>query len=305
MAKKNKRTRFLIVEGILLALIIITIIFNFNLENRKINYKEKNIVEKENEMLTKEQLLRENRKVVKTYSNIDNKINSEKDNYFKKIKELEDKILNGESNKKIAYLTFDDGPYYNTYKVLDILDKYNVKATFFTTSINGDYCFDNKSIYCLSLYQEYLKRGHTIANHTYTHGIFKGLYSSTESFLSAVDMQHNHIYNQTNGYVANILRFPGGSPTAGSLKNSIIEGLRTRGYGWVDWSANDGDGGGLYTYEQAWYNLQSSIDQNIEVILFHDYNNITTDLLPEFIEYLRNNGYILLPLFYESNTINK
>ena len=302
MANKNKRIRFLILESILLLLVIITIFIYFNLnKTNKTCY----INNYEMEMIQKENILRQNKIIIKSYSNIDNEINVTKETYFKKIKELEDKILTGESDKKIAYLTFDDGPYYNTYKVLDILDKYNVKATFFTTSINGEYCYDNKSEYCLSLYQEYLKRGHTIANHTYTHGIFKGLYSSTEAFLYAVDMQHDHIYNQTNGYVANILRFPGGSPTAGSLKNSIIEGLRTRGYGWVDWSANDGDGGGLYTYEQAWYKLQSSIDQNIEVILFHDYNGITTDLLPEFIEYLRNNGYILLPLFYESNTINK
>ena len=45
--------------------------------------------------------------------------------------------------------------------------------------------------------------------------------------------------------------------------------------------------------------------QNIEVVLLHDYNGITTAILPDIIEYLQNNGYILLPLFYESNVINK
>ena len=61
------------------------------------------------------------------------------------LKELEDSILNGTSDKKIAYLTFDDGPYYNTYKVLKILKENKVKATFFTTNVNGEHCFDNKS----------------------------------------------------------------------------------------------------------------------------------------------------------------
>ena len=73
------------------------------------------------------------------------KLAEEKKAYYANIKKLEDEIISGKSDKKIAYLTFDDGPYYNTYKVLDILDKYNVKATFFTTTTNGEYCFDNKN----------------------------------------------------------------------------------------------------------------------------------------------------------------
>ena len=221
------------------------------------------------------------------------------------IKTLEDEILAGKSNKKIAYLTFDYGSYYNTYKVFGILEKYDVKATFFTTSINGEYCFDNKNERCLPMYKEYLKRGHTIANHTYTHGIWKGLYSSVESFMTNVIKQEELIKEQTGGYVTNFIRFPGGSTTAGKLKEPIINKLRERGYGWVDWTAGDGDGGDLRSEEQAWSTLKKDIDENIEVILFHDYNNITTNILPGVIEYLQKEGYILLPLFYESNMINK
>ncbi len=241
----------------------------------------------------------------KEYDNLDNQIEILRNDYFKSIKALEDAIKSGKSKAKIAYLTFDDGPYYNTYKVLDILDKYNVKATFFTTNINGEKCFDDRSKECYPLYKEYVKRGHTIANHTYTHGIWKGLYSSVDSFMTAVIKQEDLVKRETGGYVTKIVRFPGGSPTAGKLKNGIIEKLRARGYGWVDWSAQDGDGGGLKSKEEARANFKASINQNIEVVLFHDYNNITTSLLPEFIEYLQKNGYILLPLFYESSVINK
>ena len=77
------------------------------------------------------------------------------------------------------------------------------------------------------------------------------------------------------------------------------------GYGWVDWTANDGDGGGLHSTDQAWNNLRNTINNNIEVILFHDYNGITTAILPDVIDYLRENGYECYPLFYESNMINK
>ena len=77
------------------------------------------------------------------------------------------------------------------------------------------------------------------------------------------------------------------------------------GYGWVDWTAENGDGKDIQNKNQAWSNLLSMLNENIEVILFHDYNTITTSLLGETIEYLQNKGYILLPLFYESNMINK
>ena len=186
------------------------------------------------------------KKELEKVKDLDNEI---KEEYFNKLKEFETKVINNETNKKIAYLTFDDGPYYNTYKVLDILDRYDVKATFFTTTVNKQYCYDNKSYNCFLLYKEYATRGHTIANHTYTHAIRKGLYASTESFMEALINQENHIKTYSNGYVTNIVRFPGGSSSSGKLKQSIISELRKRGYGWVDWTAGDGDGGKLKSNE--------------------------------------------------------
>ena len=239
-------------------------------------------------------------------NNIEENIKEERDNIFKLASELEQRIQNGQGNGyKIAYLTFDDGPYYNTYKVLDILNEKHVKATFFTTSCNGEYCYDNKNANCFAMYKEYVRYGHTIANHTYTHGIWKGLYSSTDSFMNAVERQEEHIKNYADGYVTNILRFPGGSSTAGKLKNSIIERLRAKGYGWVDWTAQDGDGGSMNDWNTGWRNFTNSIGGDIEVVLYHDYHKVTTSMLPNMIDYLRERNYILLPLFYDSVMINK
>lgn len=313
MARKSKKSEiiFIIVIVILLTALGLGIISYFYFD-KKIEEKEKNNNKIITETQSKEEILKSKEEEMiilqnelDEYNNLDKKIEDLKKEYYSSIKDLEDAIISGKSNKKIAYLTFDDGPYYNTYKVLDILDKYNVKATFFTTSINGENCYDKKSEKCYPLYKEYIKRGHTIANHTYTHGIWSGLYKSTDSFINAVSKQEEHVKNMTGGYITRIVRFPGGSSTAGKLKNSIIEALKKKGYGWVDWNAQDGDGGDLSTKEQAWSNLKSSINENIEVILFHDYHPITTEILPEVIEYLQKNGYILLPLFYESNMINK
>ena len=304
---RNDRKVFVKFEILLLILIfgLITIIYNTNIKikNRQINYL--TIVTEYNKNIDIIKKL-ENKKDT-LISNYENKQSSNyyKEEFFKKVLELENKILAKETNVKIAYLTFDDGPYYNTYKVLDILDKYNIKATFFTTSINGTYCYDKKTYNCLELYKEYAKRGHTIANHTYTHAIRKGLYASVDSFIRALKKQEDRVKELSGGYITNIVRFPGGSRSAGKLKNEIIAELKKLNYGWVDWNGFDGDGGMLKSKDEAWKNMKASINEPIEVILFHDYSKITTSLLPEFIEFLENKGYILLPLFYESNMINK
>ena len=313
MGKRKRKTKqifpikYFILIFLLFSFLTISLFLNFSIQDQKNVYSslQSKIKDKKHEKYKINESYTNLQNEIQKYQNIESEIVNTKKSYFSKIKELEDKILHGESPYKIAYLTFDDGPYYNTYRVLDILDEYGVKATFFTISMNGEYCFDNKSVRCFPLYHEYEARGHTIANHTYTHGIFNGLYSSVDSFMDAIIKQEEHIKNYTNGYVTNIVRFPGGSSTAKGLKEPIIEQLRKRGYGWVDWNALDGDGKKLDSYEQAWNIFTSSINENIEVVLFHDYNSITTALLPQAITYLQENNYVILPLFYESNVVNK
>lgn len=241
---------------------------------------------------------------IEEYENIDENILKVKDTLFDNIKALEDKIQAGQSDKKIAYFTFDDGPYYSTYKVLDILKQNNVKATFFLIGQGKDKCYDNKSANCYDVIKSIAEGGHTLANHTYSHAIFKGLYSSTNNFISNIEKQEELLKKYTNDTI-NITRFPGGSSTAGRLKSSIIEELRKRNYGWVDWTAQDGDGGQLSSKDQAWRNFTSSINSDIEVILLHDYNNYSIALLPDMIKYLKDKGYLILPLSYKSNMVNK
>ncbi len=305
------RKRFYIFEFIIVLLIIFTSLLNIYLSTQVSQDKDSFhiLINKQNN--TKKDINNYDKQIkafktqITAYQEIDKTINNKRDEYFKKIKALEDDILNGKSDKKIAYLTFDDGPYYNTYRVFDILDEYHVKATFFTISMNGEACFDNKNENCFALYKEYVKRGHTIANHTYTHAIRGGLYNSVDSFMDAIIRQEEQIKNQSGGYSPNIVRFPGGSAQAKDLKEPIIEKLRERGYGWVDWSAEDGDGKGIPSKEVGMQKLTATINDKIEVILFHDYNRFTTELLPDAIQYLRDNGYELYPLFYESNMIKK
>lgn len=241
---------------------------------------------------------------VNKIKNIDNEIIKVKEEYFNNLKIFENKVSNKEVDYKIAYLTFDDGPYHLTHKYLEVLEKYNVRATFFTIGLDKDQCFDNRNKSCKEVYAKEAHYGHTMANHTYSHLIFNGLYSSTDSFIKQVQKQEKLIKDRT-GVTTNILRFPGGMASAGSLKNSITKKLRELGYGWVDWTASNGDGGWVGDKQTALSNLKKTINEDIEVILFHDYSNATLSALPDAIEYLQKENYVLLPLFYESKMVNK
>jgi len=318
MARGNKKGKgFIIVVNILLFLILVGSLVGdyFLVTKAKEKKKEYRNVQEEykdvkNEYDEKEKEVTNVSDKIKKYDNIDELVVKSKDDYFKAIKEVEDAILAGKSKAKIAYLTFDDGPYNSTWKVFDILDKKGIKATFFTISLNGEKCFDKKSENCFSLYPEYVKRGHTIANHTYYHAIWGSTYSSPNAFIEQIKMQEEQIKNKA-GVTPNIIRFPGGIPTAKSRLGAngfenVTGELRKMGYGWVDWTAEDGDGKeSLKSGEQAMSILKSMIDEPIEVILMHDYNWDTISILPQAIEYLQNSGYTFFPLFYESNMVNK
>ena len=309
---KNRRSPiFLIVSILCFIILLIIVIYDFNsldklsIKNKELKNTLTNLKENYNIEINKESELKNN---IDELNNIDNNISKTKEEVFSLASKLENKINNNEEKYKIAYLTFDDGPYYSTDKVLDILKKYNIKATFFTIGLDKDICFDNKNYSCAETYKKIVDSGHTIANHTYSHLIFRGLYNNNESFMNQVIKQEELIKDRT-GVTTNILRFPGGSNTAKSLCRNdidkIMKSLQDRHYGWVDWTAQDGDGGYLPSYEKAWSNFTHSINENIEVILFHDYSNITISMLPKAIEYLEERDYIILPLFYESVKVNK
>ena len=298
--------------------IILNILLSFGLiffayqeyQKRDENLKKKEDINEEYRVLMNDETIGEKEvqdinDKIDELKNIDNTTKDQMKKVFELASQVEKRIQNKQTKYKIAYLTFDDGPYYNTYKVLSILKQYGVKATFFTTNVNGEKCYDNKNANCQELYKEYAKANHTIANHTYTHGWNKGLYRSVDTFMDAIKKQEELIKSKT-GIVTNIARFPGGSSTPGKTKGAAMKkALSQNGYGWVDWTAQDGDGGSLNDRATGWKRFTSSIDNPIEVVLFHDYHKITTAMLPDVIKYLQDRNYILLPLFYESVMINK
>ncbi|MBR0400096.1 MAG: polysaccharide deacetylase family protein [Mogibacterium sp.] len=223
--------------------------------------------------------------------------------------ELEKAITNGGSNKRICYITIDDGPYYRGRKFLEIFNKYDVKATFFLTTANGDMLPDHGDISASSMYPEYLKYGHTIGNHTYSHNYGAGgIYSSAESFMKSIRKQDEFTEKATGGYEPVIVRFPGGTGTAGSELGGMIEGLRKEGHGWIDWTIDSSDSWGTGNTSPKIIMKQikkAAKDQKIMVILFHEWSENSQKAMPQVIEYLTEQNYIFLPLFYDSMMVEK
>lgn len=239
----------------------------------------------------------------------DGEIEALRNETFKLAEQLEKDIKAGRNDNRICYLTIDDGPYYRGKKLMEIMDKYDVKATFFLTTANGNRLPDKGELSAASMYGEYLSRGHTIGNHTYSHEYGKdGIYKSEKSFMDSVKLQEEFTAKATGGYRPTIVRFPGGRATAGKELEDIEEALREGGYGWIDWTVDSGDSWGesRTSPEKIMKQIKKAAkDQKIMVILCHEWSRNTEEALPEMIEYLKGKGYIFLPLFYESSMVMK
>ena len=216
------------------------------------------------------------------------------------VRQFEEMIQNGESDYRICYLTFDDGPTYNTEDFLDELDRLDVKATFFTIGIGvSDASFDYRDA-CLR--REALS-GHTIANHTYTHAFNGALYKSADNFLAAVEQQDAVVYNAT-GVHTDIVRFPAGSYYC-YYRTSSIALLEENGYTWIDWLGNSYDSGSNKRSSGtiAATVISQARTVKIYVVLMHDFNRSTLGALDKIVTTLREDNYVFLPLFKESVTM--
>ncbi|MDK0735260.1 polysaccharide deacetylase [Clostridium perfringens] len=199
---------------------------------------------------------------------------------------------------KYVFLTFDDGPSNSTEKILNTLKEKDVHATFFVlgSSIEKD-----------SKRQEYLKEelksGNAIANHSYSHD-FKKLYPGNklniDSFMNELN-KTNDIMKSILGeeFDCKVLRMPGGYGTRKYYKDPSLKEfdniLQENGIINVDWNALDGDAEGkpYSTEEMLNYVKKTSKGKNHIVILMHDAagKEKTVEILPQIIDYYKNEGY--------------
>lgn len=194
------------------------------------------------------------------------------------------------SEKKRAFLTFDDGPSTNTNDILDILKQNNIKATFFVLGIQAEIMPETT--------KRIFEEGHYIANHGYSH-IYSHIYSSPEQVLKEFN-QCNQIVANTIGipeYNSHLFRFPGGfyGGKYQKIKDQAKQILEQNDILHVDWNALTGDSEKVNPSEEyLMNNLQKTTDgKNSVVILMHDSKakRITVDILQQGIQFLREQGY--------------
>lgn len=193
---------------------------------------------------------------------------------------------------KVVYLTFDDGPGPYTSQLLDILDKYNVKATFFVTNTNSKYQY---------LIATEAARGHTVAIHSKTHN-YAQIYSGVDAYFDDLEGMNEIIRAQT-GSSASIIRFPGGSSNTVSRKycsgimSTLVNEVSQRGYLYCDWNVSSGDAGGTTDTSRVVENVISGIQKNnVSVVLQHDIKNFSVNAVEQIIQWGLSEGYTFLPL---------
>ena len=193
--------------------------------------------------------------------------------------------------KSVIYLTFDDGPSLtSTPKILDILKKNNVNATFFVIN------YDKKG-------EKQIKRaaseGNAIAIHGYSHD-YAAIYRSDKSYISNVTKLQDKL-NKTLGYRVWTTRFPGGSSNLVSrrynkgIMSRLVKDVDNLGFSYFDWNVSSGDAGGSKNSAQVYKSVTKGLRKNRNnVVLMHDFsnNNKTIDALDSIIKYGKSHGYV-------------
>ncbi len=194
--------------------------------------------------------------------------------------------------KKVAYLTFDDGPSELTEEYLDILERHQAKATFFLIGqqIQGD---------MKKVVRREIREGHEIGIHTYNHESGK-IYASADAYYRDV-CQVKKILKNKFQYDPALWRFPWGSANCYicHYKQDIIGRLQKENMDYADWNVSAEDSVGSPTPDSILANIRKDCFRVEEpVILMHDSNSnrATLETLEAVIEMLEQEGYCFATL---------
>lgn len=201
-----------------------------------------------------------------------------------------------EPNGKVVYLTFDDGPSIYTSHLLDALDKYEVKASFFVVRA------DNADI---------LKRmdasGHTVGMHSDTHN-YGLIYSSEEAYLADLYAVQSKI-EAAIGYKPMLLRFPGGSSNTVSrlyckgVMTAITQKVKELGFRYFDWNGDSRDVADAKDANDVYRNVAWCMaGPENSVILQHDIVDFSVAAVEDILKWGLINGYTFKALTMDSPT---
>lgn len=198
-----------------------------------------------------------------------------------------------------VYLTFDDGPSSNTVRILDILNQYQVKATFFVIGRQ-----DEAS---KTLYQRIVEEGHTLGMHSYSHK-YGSIYASLEAFQEDFSKIQNYLFEVT-GQECLYYRFPGGSSNQVSNQDmsGYISYLNSQGITYYDWNVSSGDATSqAFSPQELVENVVSDVVKyKTSVVLMHDTDkkNATVEALGTMIEEIQALGAEIMPIQEDTTVI--
>ena len=193
----------------------------------------------------------------------------------------------------VIYLTFDDGPGPYTDRLLDVLDKYGVKATFFVVDTGYD-----------AAMKRIADSGHSIGIHTVSHD-YETIYAGVDAYFEDLYGMQEIIYENT-GIRTHLLRFPGGSSNTVSCFNegimtTLTQAVRDAGFRYFDWNVDSNDAGGAKKTDTVVENVIKGIErQRLSVVLQHDIHEFSVDAVEKIIRWGLDKGYHFLPLEMDS-----
>ncbi len=200
-------------------------------------------------------------------------------------------------DKKTIYLTFDDGPGAYTAKLLNVLAKYNAKATFFVT---------NKGSYN-NLISRMAAEGHAVGIHTASHNYDK-IYASEEAFFADQEIVQKIIIEQT-GKPTKLMRFPGGSSNTISrfnpgIMSRLAVAVTEKGMRYFDWNVSSGDTGETDSTAQVVKNIKNGIlsSGRYANVLQHDIKSYSVNAVEEILQWGIEKGYTFAALDETSPT---
>ncbi|MCM4158828.1 polysaccharide deacetylase family protein [Antarcticibacterium flavum] len=178
-----------------------------------------------------------------------------------------------ETERRIA-LTFDDGPVENTLKILEVLEKYKVEASFFCIGKNVK---ENPEIFNLII-----KKGHFVGNHTYSHTRKMG-FLSTNAMLQEIK-KCDKIFKKVGGITPGTFR-----PPFGIINPQVRGALEISGHKVIGWNLRSYDA--VINSEEL---VVKRVLENVkpgDVILFHDNKENTVEILEQLLLFLRANHF--------------
>ena len=185
--------------------------------------------------------------------------------------------------RHVCFLTFDDGPSTNTQRILEILNDYGVRATWFVKGNCGS----------LEELPSIWEQGNQVAIHTYTHE-YEQVYASVDAYWADLHQCGDAIAEQI-GHSPTLVRFPGGSVNDfnAGVRGAIIEQMNETGYHYFDWNVSCGDGADHTADELVGYTIGEADGCHSCCVLMHDSaaKDTTVEALPRIIQYFIDNGF--------------